>query len=192
MTPSSKPLIVGLGGTTRPGSSSELATRAALRIAERLGAETELYGGTALYMPMYAPETPFRTPEARRMVEALRKADGIILCSPGYHGTISGLIKNALDYAEDLRADDRPYFDRRAVGCIVCAAGPQAIGTTLGAMRDIVHALRGWPTPLGVAIDTGGGRAFDAAGEPADPQVRERLETMTRQVVDFAGMMRRA
>jgi FMN reductase len=185
---SRKPFIIGLGGATRPDSSSERATRAALAIAERLGAETELLGGTALYLPMYAPETPFRSQEAFRLVEALRRADGIILCSPGYHGSISGLMKNALDYAEDLRADARPYFDGRAVGCIVCAAGPQAMGTTLGAMRDIVHALRGWPTPLGVAIDTGNGQAFDGSGAPVDPQARERLETMVGQVMDFASM----
>ena len=63
-------------------------------------------------------------------------------------------IKNALDYAEDTAKDARPYLDGRAVGCIACAYGWQATDSTLIAMRSIVHALRGWPTPLGVAANT--------------------------------------
>ncbi len=58
-------------------------------------------------------------------------------------------MKNAIDLLEDLRGDSRVYLDGRAVGCIVTAAGWQGCNTTLGAMRGIVHALRGWPTPLG-------------------------------------------
>jgi len=74
---------------------------------------------------------------------------GLIVASPGFHGGPSGLIKNALDHLEELRGDDRPYLDGRAVGCIVCAAGWQATAT-----RSTVHALRGWPTPLGVTINS--------------------------------------
>jgi FMN reductase len=84
----------------------------------------------------------------------VRRADGIVIASPGYHGGVSGLVKNALDWVEELRADERPYFDGRPVGLIVVADGWQATVTTLVSLRSIVHALRGWPTPLGVAINT--------------------------------------
>jgi FMN reductase len=63
------------------------------------------------------------------------------------------VLENALDYVEDLREDERPYFDGRAIGCIVCANGWQATMTTLVGMRLTVHARRGWPTPLGVVIN---------------------------------------
>ncbi|WP_163579655.1 NADPH-dependent FMN reductase, partial [Klebsiella pneumoniae] len=80
--------------------------------------------------PMFAPERPDRSDEARALIAALRRADGIVISSPGYHGSMSGLIKNALDYTEDMRDDAQPYFDGRAVGCIACAAGWQATGST--------------------------------------------------------------
>ncbi len=51
-----------------------------------------------------------------RVVEALRNARGVILSSPSYHGLISGHIKNALDYTEDLRNDRKPYLAGRVVG----------------------------------------------------------------------------
>ncbi len=185
--PASRPFIVGLGGTTREGSSSEMAMRCTLMAAERLGAETALLAGPDLIFPMYAPEQSYRHPRAERVVEMLRKSDGVIISSPGYHGSISGLIKNALDYAEDMRSDDAPYFDGRAVGCIVCAYGWQATGTTLMALRSIVHALRGWPTPMGVGINTTG-KIFDAAGACIDAGVAKQLELMALQVVQFAQM----
>ena len=92
--------------------------------------------------------------EARQaaLVGAVRACDGLIIASPGYHGSVSGLVKNALDGLEDLRDDRRPYLHGRAVGLIVTADGAQAGGSTLAALRSVVHALRGWPTPLGVVM----------------------------------------
>ena len=46
----------------------------------------------------------------------------VVIASPGYHGTVSGLVKNSLDYLEVLREDDRPYLDGRAVGVIAVAS----------------------------------------------------------------------
>lgn len=149
-----KPRILGLGGTTRPGSTSERALRAALELAERAGAETDLLLAGDLEFPAYAPERGSPDPQAERLLELARRADGVIVASPGFHGGPSGLIKNALDHLEELRNDDRPYLDGRAVGCVVCAAGWQATATTLAALRSTVHALRGWPTPLGVTINS--------------------------------------
>ena len=111
-------------------------------------------------------------------------ADGIIIGSPGYHGSISGLIKNALDYAEDLRTDVRPYFSGRAVGCIATAGGWPGAVNTLGALREIVHALRGWPTPLGAAINSAE-RVFDETGACLMPRVAETLERIAGEVLGF-------
>lgn len=173
-----KPLIVGLGGTLRPGSSTETALRGALEHAAALGAETRLFDGAALDLPTYPAYAPDRSGGARALVEALRAADGVLIASPGYHGSVSGHVKNALDYAEDLADDARPYLSGRAVGCIATAAGWQAAVTTLAALRGIVHALRGWPAPLGVAVNT---------SEPGlDAHARAQLEATAAQVVEFA------
>src|SRR5262245_14058715 len=77
--------IVGIGGTTRPQSTSERALRFALTAAERHGASTRCFAGRELMLPIYDPQAPERTPEAQALVEALRVADGVIISSPGYH-----------------------------------------------------------------------------------------------------------
>jgi FMN reductase len=179
------PFIVGLGGALRPNSSTEKALRLVLAEAERLGATTHVITGEALNLPLYAPDLPHRSEAAQAMVQALARADGIIIGSPGYHGSISGVVKNALDYAEDLRADPRPYFSQRAVGCIATAGGWPGAVNTLGALRDIVHALRGWPTPLGAAINTADG-IFDAAGNCTNARTAAMLATIAQEVLHFA------
>lgn len=181
-----RPFIVGLGGTMRNGSSTELVLRAALERVQDLGADTEFLGADRINLPMYSPERSERTREARELVEVLRRADGMIVGSPGYHGGISGLVKNALDYIEDMRNDTRPYLDGIAVGTIVCAHGWQATTMTLAGLRAVIHALRGWPTPLGVAVNAAE-PFLDANGKPLE-RLEKQLEILASQVVQHARM----
>jgi len=181
-----KPLIVGIGGSNRRGSTGELALRLALQASEQYGARTLIFAGPFLArMPIYSPEHIERNAEQRELVEAVREADGVILASPGYHGGISGLVKNALDLLEDLHDDRRPYLEGRAVGCIITASGWQTVGSALNALRAVVHALRGWPTPLGAGLNIAE-RIFDSAGICIDPTAAKQLATVGRQVSEFA------
>ena len=101
----------------------------ALEAAERAGARTRLFGGGFLSkLPIYDPSTGGVSTELERCWRPVRQADGILISTPGYHGSVSGLIKNTLDALEGLRGDARPYLDGRAVGCIVTADGWQACG----------------------------------------------------------------
>ncbi|MGH3896640.1 MAG: NADPH-dependent FMN reductase [Pseudonocardiaceae bacterium] len=177
--------VVGIGGSMRADSQSERALNVVLESARLAGAETVAITGVDLVLPFYDPAVVERSEVAHRLVAALRAADGVVLVSPGYHGTVSGLVKNALDYVEDLRAEPRPYLDGRAVGCVAMALGWQAAVTTLTALRSIVHALRGWPTPLGAALNSAE-VSFDDHGVPSDPAVDHTLRTIGEQVVQFA------
>lgn len=180
------PLVVGIGGSIRPGSTSERALCFALKAAENNAARTAMFGGAFLgKLPIYAPDLIDRSEHQREFIERVREADGIIVATPGYHGGISGMVKNALDLLEDLRKDKRPYLEGRAVGCIVTAFGPQTGGTTLSALRSVIHALRGWPTPLGVALNATEG-LFDAQGNFTDAKAANQMVIMAQQVVEFA------
>ena len=129
-----------------------------------------MFGGAFLSaLPVYNPHNLPSDAERDRFVAAVRAADGLIVASPGYHGSISGLVKNALDSLEALAEDARPYFHGRAVGLIVTASGGQAGGSTLAALRSIVHALRGWPTPFGATLSASG--LFDGDGAFNDPRL---------------------
>lgn len=154
---------------------------------ERRGARIKLISGQSLQLPLYQPENPARSDDALALVAELAQADGIVIGSPGYHGSISGLVKNALDYAEDLRNDRRPYFSGRAVGCIATAGGWPAAVNTLNALRDIVHALRGWPTPMGAAINSSESVFDKSSGACIAPRVTQILDLMAEEILSFAA-----
>jgi FMN reductase len=186
MTHKKAPLIVGLGGTTQANSSTEKSLRVVLTAAAAKGATTRLIEGPFIArLPIYTPEKSERTSEQRELIEAVREADGLVIATPAYHAGMSGLIKNAIDLLEDLRDDRRPYLDRRAVGCIVTAYGWQGGGTTLSSVRTIVHALRGWPTPYAVTLNTAE-PLFDADGACTDVKAQAQLQLLANQVLEFA------
>ena len=183
--------IVGIGGTTTPCSSTEQALTIALRAAAAEGAEVALFDGPFLAsLPHYAHGAADQSAEVRKLVAAIRGAHGLIIASPGYHGSISGLVKNAIDYIEETSKDSRVYLDGLPVGLIVTAYGWQATGSTLATMRSIVHALRGWPTPLGAAIRSTAGMFRD--DRCSDAGAAAQLELVGRQVAEFARLRRAA
>jgi len=174
-------MIVGIGGTTRESSTTERALCVALAQASARGASTRLFAARSLAFPMYeaaaAPSLP-----AARFLDAVRNADGLIIATPAYHGAMSGLLKNALDYLEELRGAPAPYLDGKAIGVIVSAVGPQASGTTLANVRAVVHALRGWPTPHGVTLIS----SMTDESDPV-PGARNDLKALADQVYEFAA-----
>ena len=184
-----KPLIVGIGGTIGAVSSTERALRIALDAVEREGFATRLFGGEDMArLPLYDPRATSRTSQEREFVDAVRKASGVIIASPGYHGSLSGVVKNALDLLEETAKDERPYLADMPVGLIATAYGWQATGSTIAALRSIVLALRGWPTPFAAAINTQITQ-FDDQGGATDPAVVEQLCLIGRQVARFAPLV---
>lgn len=177
--------IVAIGGTVHPNSTTEQALRLATRPAEEAGAQVTVFGGEYLGALAHYRGPEYEKGSGSELVEAVRVADGLIIAAPGYHGTISGLVKNALDYLEDLARDDRPYLDGRAVGLITTAHGDQASMGTLLTLRAIVHSLRGWPTPMGATIRTHEG-LFSDDGECLDERARQHIAMVGKQVLNGA------
>jgi FMN reductase len=69
-----------------------------------------MFGGMELArLPNFAPEESARSAQQKDFIEAIRKADGLVI-------------------------------------------GWQACGVTLQSIRGIVHALKGWPTPVGITV----------------------------------------
>jgi FMN reductase len=182
---SAGPLIVGIGGSTSASSVTNRLVDACLAIAARGGARTESLLGTELAaLPIFGGASA-QDPMAQRLVDLVRGADCVLIGTPGYHGGMSGLVKNALDHLEFLRDDARPYLEGRAVGVIVAAAGWQACGTTLTSVRSTIHSLRGWPTPFGVTVNSA--EPFETGDGGFEPRIAGALEILAGQLLDFAG-----
>ncbi len=182
--------IVGIGGALRADSTSEKALNlVAGRLAER-GITMRMFVGRDLAFPLYDPaEAQADLPSVGEYIEAVRACDGLIIASPVYHGGPSGLIKNAIDHLQPLATDRLPYLAQRPVCCIAAGGGMAGAVSTLSALKDVVHALRGWPTPLQVPINTSAG-PFSADGACIDSKLSRTLDAAIDDLVAFVTAMR--
>src|SRR5215216_707226 len=161
--------VVGIGGTMREGSTSLLALEEALRAAEEAGATTELLDLRKLDLPLYEPGKLLEGcgENVKEVVEAMRGVDALLISTAAYHGTLAGVTKNALDFAQFLGKEEHPYFDGKVVGLISTAGGEQAAANANGAMVHTIHALRGIVAPLMVGV-TKAWQRTDERGEITD------------------------
>jgi FMN reductase len=184
--------VVGIGGTLRDGSTSLGALRRALAASDEAGAEIELLDLNELKLPMYEPRKPLREygDNVRRLVGAMREADALLISTAAYHGTLAGVTKNALDYAQFLGKEEHPYFDGKVVGLISTAGGEQAATNANAAMVHTVHALRGVVAPLMVGI-TRAWQRTDDEGDITDDRYGRRLDDLGGLVVKLAEKFQR-
>jgi FMN reductase len=178
--------IVGLGGSLDGDSSSRAALQVALDGARLAGAHTELLDLRELDLPLYV-HGMVPPPGARRLVESMAQAHGLIWSSPLYHGTISGALKNALDWLELLAHRDPPYLTDKVVGLVATAGGVQGL-QAINTMEYIVRALRGLTLPLTAPVSHAH-QAFDADGEPRDAKVKAQLHRLGHELVRVAARM---
>jgi FMN reductase len=179
--------VAGIGRTLRGGSSSLGALRRALDAAQEAGAETELLDPRELNLPICEPGRPLYDygPAVRRLVEAMRWADALLLSTAAYHGTLAGVTKNALDFAQFLAQDERPHLDGRVVGPISSASWERAAANTADALVHVVHALRGVVAPSMVTIPRVWQRS-DGEGNINAEGYSNRLKKLGKLVAEMA------
>ena len=187
---STSPRIVGLGGSLRVPSSSLQALRLALEASAAAGADVEVLDVRALDLPLFGTEVGRIPAGATRLAEEVGDADGMIWSSPLYHGTVSAVFKNALDWLQLLVDHDPPFLTDKPVGLIATAAGVQGL-QAVNTMEFVVRALRGWAVPLVVPI-AHAHRTFAADGTALDPRVADQLACLGREVAASSRRFRPA
>jgi FMN reductase len=176
--------IVGLGGSLAGVSKSRAALRTALEGAANAGAETRLLDIRELNLPMYNPDDDEPTDDAARLIESCYTADGLVWSSPMYQGTISGSLKNALDWLHVLGERDPPFLHDKVIGLVSAAGGTQGL-QAINTMEFAVRALRGWAVPYVVPVASAA-RVFDRAGQIQDRTIELQLKTLGGEVVRVA------
>ena len=121
------PRIVGLGGSLASASKSRAALQRALDGATAAGAETRSLDLRELALPMYNPDDDEPNEAAAHLIESCYAANGLVWSSPLYQGTISGSLKNALDWLHLLGPRDPPYLHDKVIGLISAAGGTQGL-----------------------------------------------------------------
>lgn len=175
--------VVAIPGSLRDGSHSRMAARIALDGAETVGAETELidlraYELTFCCGKLSDEDAP---PDVLKLRKKLRAAHGIILVTPEYHGSLSGVLKNALDLM------GWHEFEGKMLGLVGVSGGMLGGVNALTELRTIGRVLHAWVVPE-QAVVAHAKDQFDADGTLKDERLAERLLEVGRQVGRFARL----
>jgi FMN reductase len=179
------PTFTLLGGSLREPSRTLALLQTSLALARERGVDAQLLDLRELDLPMFLPDRALeaypleKQATITRLVEAYRRAHAMIWASPTYHGTVSGVFKNALDFAELLANDERPYLHGCAVGIIAINDT-----TTLTAMSHSVHELRAWLAPTQIMATE---EMFSETCELINERIKQRLARQIDELIAFTG-----
>jgi FMN reductase len=171
--------VLGVSGSMREGSHSARAVGMVLEAAREHGAETRLIDLRVLDLPMYRPRGGLIETDGLRLTnEYVNWADAFVLASPDYHGSMSGAMKNFLDYYWT-------EFAGKAFGYL-CASHEKGL-TVMDQMRTAVRQCYGWSLPYGASFN--GEQDFDAV-KVTNATVERRLRMLARDLVVYGTLIR--
>lgn len=175
--------VVGVCGSLRTNSTSRAALRVALRGAESNGSETRLLDLETYDLPFCrGKEQEVHYPQnVQRFRADVAWGDGIILATPEYHGSFSGVLKNALDLT------GFEEFEGKMVGLVGVSGGRLGASDAMNNLRAIGRVLHAWVIPTQASVPEAYA-AFDENGEPRSLAVTERLMSVGHEVAHFARL----
>ena len=173
--------VVGICGSLRADSYTRRVVNLALSGAEAVGAQTELID-LRRYQLMFCDEIEDEKdypPDVSKLCQKVQGARGIILGTPEYHGSFSGVIKNAID----LMGFDE--FGSKVVGLVGVSGGSMGALNALSALRTVGRQLHAWVVPSQATVPQAS-EAFDDDGNLLDKQLERRITDVGREVARFA------
>jgi FMN reductase len=172
--------ILGVGSSMRKGSYGTRALKMMLDAAMKHEAKTRLLDLRGTIMPMFNPDMSNEHQEQmKRVIDDVNWADAFVLSSPDYHGSMSGVMKNFLDfYWEEFAGKTFGY---------ICSSHEKGL-TVMDQMRTAVRQCYGWSLPYGVSVN--GEEDFNEKGEIINRLLAKRLKILARDLVVYGTLIR--
>jgi FMN reductase len=172
--------ILGVGSSMRKGSYGTRALKMMLDAAMKHEAKTRLLDLRGTIMPMFNPDMSNEHQEQMKIViDDVNWADAFVLSSPDYHGSMSGVMKNFLDfYWEEFAGKTFGY---------ICSSHEKGL-TVMDQMRTAVRQCYGWSLPYGVSVN--GEEDFNEKGEIINRLLAKRLKILARDLVVYGTLIR--
>ena len=175
--------IVGITGSLRDGSYSVKALKQAITRVKTLGAEVEILDLREMNLPFCDGSDDYSDyPDVEKLRNAVKTADGLILATPEYHGSLSGVLKNALDLMSFEHLSGK-------VAGLISVLGGQSNSNALNDLRVILRWVHGWVIPEQIAIGQAW-QAFDGEGKLLDEKLSQRFDRFAQSLVDSTRKIR--
>jgi NAD(P)H-dependent FMN reductase len=183
-----QPKVLAFAGSLRRGSYNKQLVRRAAAAAEEAGAVVTFVDLADYPLPVFDEDVEAQsTPEhAKKLKELMKASDGMLIASPEYNGSVSGALKNVIDWASRPGESEKPYAAFAGKVATVMAASPSGLGGVRGLrhLRTILSHVQMIVLPQQVTIAQAYD-AFDEAGRLKDAKAAERVADLGRGHVEF-------
>lgn len=181
--------MLAICGSLRQGSYNKLLAKEAAAIADQIGVSSIAIVDLKDYpIPFYDGdlEADQGMPEkARQLRKMMIQSDIIVIASPEYNGSLSAVLKNALDWASrsEQGGSSREAFNGKTFVIMSAAAGASGGARGLSHLKAIIEAIGGdvWQQTLAVGKAYA---AFDAEGHLKDQAVYNELKLLLQAACD--------
>lgn len=146
-------------------ATSAKLSRYVQNVVQTMGAETDVFSLADADIPLFDYALTPVPASVNDMNARFRQADLQVWLTPLYHGSMTGAMKNCLDWLECSAQEALPYLTGKRVALVCWAAGVQAM-QGINAMEPVAKALRAWTLPYSLPIQRKD--LFDAEGEVSE------------------------
>ena len=175
--------VVGIVGSLRTDSYSALALTEAINRVKDLGAEVEILDLREMTLPFCDGGSEYPDyPDVEVLRDKVKAADGLILATPEYHGSVSGVLKNALDLMSFEHISGK-------VAGLISVLGGQSNSNALNDLRIIVRWVHGFVIPEQIAVGQAW-QAFDSEGKVKDEKLSQRFDGFAKSLVDNSAKLK--
>lgn len=184
-----KPKILVFAGSLRTGSYNKMLAKAGAEAIEKAGGKATYIDLKDYPLPIYDGDLEQEQglpANALKFKELMWQHDGFLIASPEYNSSISGVLKNVIDWASRQANPEEVYlscFIDKTAGLL--SASPGALGGLRGLVhvRAILENIYTWVLPDQKAI-ANAAEAFDSAGHLKSDANRQALEKICQKLVD--------
>ncbi len=172
--------IIAICGSLRANSYTRRALDVCLSGAEKAGVETQLIDLRMYNLVFCDGNSESDYPEdVLKLRQQVKAAHGVILGTPEYHGSYSGVLKNALD----LMGFEE--FEGKMIGLVGVSAGALGANNAINTLRSVGRSLHAWVVPDQVSIPLADGIFAD---EKIEADTEKRLLNLGHQVAKFSSL----
>lgn len=167
--------VLGISSSMRESSFSATGLKITLEKIKDIGVEVEFLDLRTTNLPMfYSSDNDENKTIISKVTDKVKNSDAFILATPDYHGSMSGSMKNFLDYYWS-------EFAGKLFGYI-CASHEKGL-TAMDQMRTVVRQCYGWSIPYGVSIN--GEEDFDENRSIINENLETRINMLARDITVY-------
>jgi azobenzene reductase len=169
--------VLGISSSQGEFSFSAAGLNIVLEKIKQSGVDTELLDLKQTILPLFST-TSNKNDAIDVATKMVKSADAFILATPDYHGSMSGSMKNFLDYYWS-------EFSGKLFG-YVCASHEKGL-TAMDQMRTAIRQCSGWSMPYGISIN--GDDDFDENGSIINDQLNSKLTMLARDLTVYGKLI---